>query len=269
MQVMPLLVEQGHLNKIYRNCLNCALRIHRYEGLKSFFKGNLSNLIRVVPTETLVWSLKERLQRYFHYQKNLSQSQHIKYNTLIGIMSGLTVAVSLYPLERIRQLLLNRTDREGRTLWYYIRKTIAQEGITGMYKGVGLFTLGALIFRGIFFGIYDSLKVQTTDQKMRFLASCFASFLSIIGGYPVDTVRRRLISSKGKYKTGRQCFQDILNKEGIRGFYLGWPLTILQGVSVATTFYFYDKLITDYDQAMNWSTASYIYYHFIAENKTL
>jgi hypothetical protein len=50
MQVMPLLVEQGHLNKVYRNCLNCALRIHKYEGVRSFFKGNFSNLIRVVPT---------------------------------------------------------------------------------------------------------------------------------------------------------------------------------------------------------------------------
>jgi hypothetical protein len=30
MQVMPLLVEQGHLNKLYRNCVNCATRIYRH-----------------------------------------------------------------------------------------------------------------------------------------------------------------------------------------------------------------------------------------------
>lgn len=58
LQVMPLLVEQGHLNKLYRGCINCACRIYRHEGVRSFFKGNLSNLMRVVPSETLVWQLK-------------------------------------------------------------------------------------------------------------------------------------------------------------------------------------------------------------------
>ena len=50
MQVMPLLVEQGHLAHPYRGCIDCAATIFRNEGLKGYFKGNLSNLIRVVPS---------------------------------------------------------------------------------------------------------------------------------------------------------------------------------------------------------------------------
>ena len=32
-----------------------------------------------------------------------------------------------------------------------------------MYKGALNFSIGAIIFRGSYFGIYDSLKVKTVD----------------------------------------------------------------------------------------------------------
>ncbi len=37
----------------------------------------------------------------------------------------------------------------------------------------------------------------------------------------------------------------------MRGFYLGWPMITLQSVSLSIIFFFYDRLITDYGQAMN------------------
>ena len=78
-----------------------------------------------------------------------------------------------------------------------------------MYKGAFNFTLGLIIFRGSYFGIYDSLKVKTDDQKMRWLASFFSTYISIMNAYPIDTVRRRLVSSRGKYRSSLECFRDI------------------------------------------------------------
>ena len=49
-QVMPELIEQGHLKQPYTGLIDCAKKIYTNEGFKSFFKGNLSNLIRVVPS---------------------------------------------------------------------------------------------------------------------------------------------------------------------------------------------------------------------------
>ena len=144
----------------------------------------------------------------------------------------------------IRDSILNRTDREGRSIWHYLKKTIQNEGITGFYRGASTFSFGLIIFRGSYFGIYDSLKVKTKDEKMRWLASFVATYISIINSYPVDTVRRRLVSSRGKYPNARACLQDIWTREGIRGLYLGWPMVFLQSINAATIFFFYDRLIT-------------------------
>ena len=119
-----------------------------------------------------------------------------------------------------------------------------------MYRGASTFSFGLVIFRGSYFGIYDSLKVKTKDEKMRWLASFIATYISIINSYPVDTVRRRLVSSRGKYPNARACLRDIWTREGIRGLYLGWPMVFLQSINAATIFFFYDRLITNYDEAL-------------------
>jgi hypothetical protein len=55
LQVMPVLYEQGHLFSLYKGCWDCAKRVYNNEGVRSFFKGNFSNMLRIVPSEALVW----------------------------------------------------------------------------------------------------------------------------------------------------------------------------------------------------------------------
>lgn len=73
------------------------------------------------------------------------------------------MSLSLYPFEYIRQQLLNRTDRNGRSITHYLKKTIIDTGISGFYKGVVIFSIGLIMFRGTYFGVYDSLKVKTNN----------------------------------------------------------------------------------------------------------
>jgi solute carrier family 25 (mitochondrial adenine nucleotide translocator), member 4/5/6/31 len=251
LQVMPILFEQGHLFSMYKGCFDCARRVWKNEGWRAFFKGNLSNMIRMVPSETLVWKVKEVFQRNLHYGSNLSEAEHVSYNTAIGITSSLIVSLSLYPFEYIRQLVLNRTDRRGRGIWHYVKKTVLNEGVTGMYKGASIFSLGLVLFRGAYFGIYDSLKVKTKDQRLRWLASFLATYVSIFISYPIDTVRRRLVTSRGQYANSRACLRDVWVREGMRGLYLGWPMIFFQSLNASTMFFCYDRLVTNYEEAFD------------------
>lgn len=126
----------------------------------------------------------------------------MQYNTAIGIGASLAVSLSLYPFEVIRQLILNRTDK-CMGMWDVISRTFEKNGATGFYKGAPIFSLGLILFRGTYFGVYDTLKVKTNDESTRWMASVLASYLSILAGYPIDTVRRRLVSCKGKYLNAR------------------------------------------------------------------
>jgi hypothetical protein len=68
------------------------------------------------------------------------------------------------------------------------------------------------MFRGTYFGIYDSLKVKTEDNLIRWSIAYASMFMGIIAAYPADTVRRRIVSSKGKYGGMIACFKTISRK---------------------------------------------------------
>lgn len=179
---------------------------------------------------------------------------HFYFNTTIGIVSAMIVAYTLYPLEFIRQKLSNRVDNSGGGIWHQFIKTVRKTGIKGLYKGVSIFLMGLVLFRGTYFGIYDTLKIKTEDSRMRWLISYFSIMCGALVIHPSDSVRRRILSSKGKYKGFNDCMFSIWRKEGLKGFYLGWSVNWVQCILGSTTFYFYDKLFTDYSQAKDiWS----------------
>jgi solute carrier family 25 (adenine nucleotide translocator) protein 4/5/6/31 len=80
---------------------------------------------------------------------------------MIGITSAIIVSFTLYPLEFVRQLLSNRVDNSGIGIWHQLTTTVRKSGLKGIYRGAHIFLLGLLMFRGTYFGIYDSLKVKT------------------------------------------------------------------------------------------------------------
>jgi hypothetical protein len=121
---------------------------------------------------------------------------HVFLNGVIGMFSSLIVQYTLYPLEFIRQKLAIRTDDKGIGIWHQLKKTVKQNGISRLYRGVIIFISGSLVFRTTYFGLYDSLKITTDDERIRFLFCYISMFVAIMMPYPADTVRRRIIASK-------------------------------------------------------------------------
>ena len=51
------------------------------------------------------------------------------------------------------------------------RKTLATDGIQGLYRGFVISAVGIFIYRGFYFGLYDSLKPILLPKDAGFLAS--------------------------------------------------------------------------------------------------
>jgi solute carrier family 25 (adenine nucleotide translocator) protein 4/5/6/31 len=130
-----------------------------------------------------------------------------------------------------------------------MRDTIKMRGISGLYQGVHIFLFGLIIFRGTYFGIYDSLKVKTDNEITRWIFSYFAMFMGILMAYPSDSIRRRIVSSGNKYPGMLRGLGQVWRNEGLKGVFLGWQMIFLQSLTGCTFFYFYDKLFTDYSMA--------------------
>lgn len=52
--------------------------------------------------------------------------------------------------------------------------------------------VGVAIFRGTYFGVFDTFK-HNKNKLEKWMLAYFSSLLAIILTYPTDTVRRRLI----------------------------------------------------------------------------
>merc|ERR1711918_213130 len=102
-------------------------------------------------------------------------------------------------------------------------------GVMGLYNGFGVSVMGIIPYRGVYFGLFDSLKELNPYRKDKGpigLISKFgvAQFVAITAGYasyPFDTVRRRLQMQSEKppeqwvYKGTGHCFGKIMKDEGM------------------------------------------------------
>ena len=84
------------------------------------------------------------------------------------------------------------------------KKTLASDGIGGLYRGFVISCVGIFIYRGLYFGIYDTVKPIMIGDGGSFLAS-FAlgwgvTVVSGLASYPIDTIRRRMMMTSGTGK---------------------------------------------------------------------
>jgi solute carrier family 25 (adenine nucleotide translocator) protein 4/5/6/31 len=109
---------------------------------------------------------------------------------------------------------------------------------------------GIVVYRGLYFGMYDSLKpvLLTGNLEGNFLAS-FALGWGVttgagIASYPLDTIRRRMMMTSGeavKYKNTMDAARQIVAAEGIRSLFKGAGANILRGVAGAGVLSIYDQ----------------------------
>lgn len=86
-------------------------------------------------------------------------------NVASGSAAGATTSLFLYHLDYARTRLA--TDAQGysvdgqrqfKGMLDVYRKTLSTDGIAGLYRGFGVSIIGITLYRGLYFGIYDTVK---------------------------------------------------------------------------------------------------------------
>ncbi len=109
--------------------------------------------------------------------------------------------------------------------------------------------MGIFIYRGLYFGMYDSFKPLLGIYEDNFLVT-FAMGWAItvaagLASYPIDTVRRRMMMTSGqavKYKNSLDAFNQIVAKEGMSSLFKGAGANILRAIAGAGVLSGYDQL---------------------------
>ncbi|MED6121115.1 ADP/ATP carrier protein [Stylosanthes scabra] len=254
------MMKQGRLAQPYKGIGDCFSRTIADEGVASLWRGNTANVIRYFPTQALNFAFKDYFKRLFNFKKD--KDGYWKWfagNLASGGAAGASSLLFVYSLDYARTRLANDAkaakkgggERQFNGLIDVYKKTLATDGIAGLYRGFNISCVGIIVYRGLYFGMYDSLKpvLLTGSLQDSFFASFALGWLITNGAglasYPIDTVRRRMMMTSGaavKYKSSMDAFTQIVKNEGSKSLFKGAGANILRAVAGAGVLAGYDKL---------------------------
>jgi len=252
------MIKSGRLSEPYKGIVDCTRRVVAEEGVASLWRGNVANVIRYFPTQALNFAFKDKFKKMFGFRKDKDgYGLWFLGNLASGGAAGATSLLFVYSLDYARTRLANDNkaskkggQRQFNGLIDVYAKTIKSDGIQGLYRGFVISCVGIIVYRGLYFGMYDSVKpLLPKEYRDSFLASFALGWAITIGAglasYPIDTIRRRMMMTSGeavKYKSSMEAFQVIVAKEGIPSLFKGAGANILRAIAGAGVLAGYDQL---------------------------
>ncbi|OJJ60163.1 hypothetical protein ASPSYDRAFT_57616 [Aspergillus sydowii CBS 593.65] len=253
------MLRAGRLDRKYNGIVDCFRRTAASEGVVSLWRGNTANVIRYFPTQALNFAFRDTYKSMFAYKKERDgYAKWMAGNLASGGAAGATSLLFVYSLDYARTRLANDAksakgggERQFNGLVDVYKKTLASDGIAGLYRGFGPSVLGIIVYRGLYFGMYDSIKpvVLVGPLEGSFLASFLLGWTVTTGAgiasYPLDTVRRRMMMTSGeavKYNSSFDAFRQIVAREGTKSLFKGAGANILRGVAGAGVLSIYDQV---------------------------
>lgn len=252
------MLKSGALEKPYKGVGECFRRVSAEEGVGSLWRGNMANVLRYFPTQALNFAFKDYFKRLFGFKKEKDgYALWFMGNVASGGAAGASSLVFVYSLDYARTRLANDNksakrggERQFKGLVDVYRKTIASDGVAGLYRGFAISCVGIIVYRGCYFGFYDSIKPMLPNGLEKnllvtFLLGWAVTIAAGLASYPLDTIRRRMMMTSGeavKYDSSLACAKEIMAKEGIKSFFKGAGANILRGIAGAGVLSGFDKL---------------------------
>jgi len=249
------MMKAGRLDKPYKGVVDCTMRTFKNEGLIPFWRGNLANCLRYFPTQALNFAFKDKIKTMFKMQKTDSYGTKFGKNIASGGAAGAMSLCFVYSLDYARTRLANDAksgkgggERQFNGLVDVYKKTMKTDGIQGLYRGFVISCIGIVVYRGCYFGFYDTLKPILLGENAGVMASFALGYVVTISAglvsYPIDTIRRRMMMTSGeavKYKGSMDCAVKVVKSEGFMSLMKGAGANILRGVAGAGVLSGFDK----------------------------
>jgi len=246
--------------KRYTSMGDCFKRHISELGMTSLWRGNVANCVRYIPTAACNLMFKDTIKRIFpSYNKNTHFGMFALTQIASGAFAGGITNTLVYPLIYVRTALgadIGKVKKYN-GIADCLSKTVKENGVASLYNGIGPSTIGIVVYRGVQFGLQDTLKAFNPWQKDVTFVAIFSKFCvaqvavaaSGIAAYPLDTLQRRLQNEATKpkdqqmYKGMGDCFKKILATEGSKGFFKGALANVFRGTGAAIVLVMYDEIM--------------------------
>ena len=213
-------------------------------GFKSFFKGNLTNCLRIVPQNAIQLSAFN----YFNNHLNDIYPDKKRINSFnAGAVAGIISYTAIYPLELIRSKLSVNIDSRTKAynnLGSALIQTYKNNGINGLYRGWIVSSIGMIPYQGITFLTYKYLddKINITSSYKGLISGSFAGFAAVSATYPFDVIKRKYHLTGEMGNKSYNSYYDIIKTTyksyGVRGFYRGLVACYSKIIPSSAIFFF-------------------------------
>merc|ERR1711869_148365 len=133
------------------------------QGMAAFWRGNFTNCIRYFPTQAFNLSFKDSIKKMFpKYNAKTQFPQFFAVNMASGGMAAAGSLCIVYPLDYARTRLASDVGSGKKTfngLGDCLKKTAqGPKGFLSLYNGFGISVAGIIPYRGVQFGLNDTIK---------------------------------------------------------------------------------------------------------------
>lgn len=260
-------------DKQYKGVVQSLVKVATEEGVLSLWKGNGANVVRVVPVYALKFALNDvfkDMARALHRRQTplATTAANLSFweKALAGTLAGLFQIIATYPLEVVRTRL---TMGPGLGIQYggimdCFSQTLRNEGVAGLYKGIGPTIASGAPYVGLQMSCYDALRTaiiaiplcSTSDGNggkrptvlAQLACGAAAGVFAQTVTYPGDTIRRRMQTNgangtKALYTDAFNCLRVTVAEEGVAGLYRGVLTNAVRSVpGAAIQFLAYETL---------------------------
>lgn len=127
------------------------------------WRGNGVNVIRYFPTQALNFAFKDFFNSKINVFDKKDKTKLLLANVASGGLAGTCGNIFVYPLDFVRTRLgvdlgKDTSQREFKGMVDCMKKTYQRDGIFGLYRGFFIGAASLFIYRGLYFGIYDTGK---------------------------------------------------------------------------------------------------------------
>merc|ERR1712232_916642 len=225
------------------------------------WRGNFTNIIRYFPTQAFNFAFKDGIKALFpKADKNKEFAKFFAINMASGGFAGAGSLMIVYPLDYASTRLASDVGSgkaQFNGLADCLKKTVASGGVASLYNGIGVSVVGIIPYRGVYFGLFDTLSGYNPYQKSengifraasKFACAQFSAISAGYASYPFDTVRRRLQMQSEKpqeewvYKGTADCFAKIVKDEGAGALFKGAGANALRTVGAALVLVLYSEI---------------------------
>jgi solute carrier family 25 folate transporter 32 len=168
---------------------------------------------------------------------------------IISSMSAIITYTITYPIDIIKTnyQVLNYNNNKINSITRG-KNIYIKNGVFGFYKGMSSTLLSYPLFWGIFFNVNNYLKKQITKENNQMILN---NFIPVISSSIASLITNPLFIVKTRFQTNIisnlelnyiKTIINIYNNEGYKGFYKGFPSTIMNNTKLWIQFPLYEYI---------------------------